>query len=193
MSQPSPERILVASTNPVKIQAALGGFQQMFPHRSFVATGESISSGVSDQPMSDAETLLGATNRAKRARELQPDVDFAVGIEGGIDRVAGQMFASAWIVVHTPQRVGQARSGLFPLPPRVQQLVDGGTELGLANDIVFAESNSKRHGGAIGSLTAGVIDRQRLYEHAMVLALVPFQRLDLFPAQAVVAKADFSG
>lgn len=180
MDEPSSESILVASTNPVKIQAALAGFQRMFPQRRFDATGAAIPSGVSDQPMTDAETLLGATNRAHRARESQPDVDFAVGIEGGIDRVDGRMFASAWIVVHTPDRIGQARSGAFALPPKVQQLVEGGEELGVANDIVFAESNSKQRGGAIGSLTDGVIDRQQLYVHAMVLALIPFQRAELF-------------
>ncbi len=37
------------------------------------------------------------------------------------------------------------------------------------------ETNSKQQGGAVGSLTGGVITRQSLYEHAMALALVTFR------------------
>lgn len=78
--------ILVASLNPVKIAAALHGFQAMFPDISFVARGISVPSGVPVQPFSDQETLLGAANRAfnARAAEPGPGVDFWVGIEGGV-------------------------------------------------------------------------------------------------------------
>ena len=56
-------KITVASINPVKIQSALHGFQQMFLDVSFTAEGLSVPSGVSDQPMTDEETLRGALNR----------------------------------------------------------------------------------------------------------------------------------
>ena len=55
-----------------------------------------------------------------------------------------------------------------------------GVELGVANDQVFQEDNSKEAGGAVGSLTRGIISRQALYEHAMVLALIPFLQPPLF-------------
>ncbi len=34
-------------------------------------------------PMSDAETLMGATNRANNAKKEVPDADYWVGLEGG--------------------------------------------------------------------------------------------------------------
>ena len=65
--------LVVASTNPVKIQAALDGFRRMFPADEFEARGVSVPSGVTDQPMTDAETLQGALNRAANARRAAPD------------------------------------------------------------------------------------------------------------------------
>jgi non-canonical (house-cleaning) NTP pyrophosphatase len=56
--------IVVASTNPVKLQAARSGFARMFPDETF--TVEGVCARRSDQPMSDEETLQGAPSRAQR-------------------------------------------------------------------------------------------------------------------------------
>ena len=175
------ETIIVGSKNPVKIASALAGFQNMFPDRSFSADGLAVESGVSDQPMSSAETLQGAVNRAEQLPSLSPESHFFVGMEGGIEIIDNRWFASAWMVIlDSDGRRAQGKSALFALPPKVKQLVESGLELGLANDQVFAEKNSKHAGGAIGSLTGGTISRQALYEHAMVAALIPFRNPSLF-------------
>jgi inosine/xanthosine triphosphatase len=177
----TPIKIVVGSKNPVKINAALAGFETMFAGQAYVAEGFDVDSNVSDQPMSCDETRLGATNRAAALRTLAPDAGYFVGIEGGIERIGETLFASAWIVIIDDSgNFGSARSGSFALPPQVQQLVDAGRELGHANDVVFKEHNSKQQGGAVGSLTGGIVSRQSLYEHAMALALVPFKNTDLF-------------
>ena len=175
------EQIAVGSKNPVKIVSALNGFQTMFPDRSFAATGFAADSGVSDQPMSSEETLQGAWNRATQLVSLSPESQFFVGMEGGIEIIDGRWFASAWMtILDVHGRRSESKSALFALPPKVQQLVESGLELGIANDQVFAEHNSKQSGGAIGSLTGGLISRQALYEHAMIAALIPFRNVDLF-------------
>ncbi len=74
---------------------------------------------------------------------------------------------------------GKARTGAFMLPQEVANLVRSGIELGHADDQVFGRSNSKQTNGAVGLLTADLIDRQRYYEHAVILALVPFKNLTL--------------
>ena len=175
------KQINVASQNPVKIQAALNGFQQMLPKHNFEAKGQSVDSGVSDQPMSCEETLRGATNRATRLKQQVPESDFVVGIEGGIEIIDGTYFANAWIVIiDVAGKIARGRSGSFALPPQVKQLVESGLELGLANDKVFNELNSKQAGGAVGSLTGGIISRRLLYEHAMALTLIAYRHPDLF-------------
>jgi len=173
------KRIIVASQNPVKIQAALGGFQKMFPGETFQAEGVSAPSGVSDQPMGDEETLQGALNRAGSARRLAPDADYWVGIEGGCHEMDGDLLTFAWIVVMSGERTGRARTGTFSLPVEVARLVREGVELGEADDRVFRRSNSKQGNGAVGLLTRDVIDRTGYYEHAVILALVPFRNPDL--------------
>ena len=179
----STKTIAVGSLNPVKIQSALIGFQSMFEELQFEAKGFDVASGVSDQPISDHETRLGATNRAMALR-LVPDAsesDYFVGIEGGVETIGETLFASAWIVIiDSKGKVSSGRSGSFALPPRVKQLVESGIELGHANDQVFKETNSKQSGGAVGSLTKGVVTRQLLYEHAMALALCGFCLPELY-------------
>jgi len=171
--------IIVASTNPVKIAAARAGFAAMFPGEAFDARGLSVPSGVSDQPMSDEETLAGAFNRARAVRVQQPDADFWAGIEGGCEEKHGDLWAFAWVVVLAGDRAGKSRTAAFTLPHEIAALVRQGVELGEADDRVFGRSNSKQDNGAVGILTADVIDRARYYEHAVALALVPFKNLAL--------------
>jgi inosine/xanthosine triphosphatase len=175
------QTIMVASTNPVKIQSALGGFQRMFPDRQFSISGISVPSGVSVQPMTNAETLQGAINRAQNARNAAPVSDYWVGIEGGLDEIAnsGELEVFAWIVVLTQAGIGKSRTASFSLPQEVSRLVRQGVELGEADDIAFGRSNSKQQNGSVGLLTNDVITRADYYEHAVILALVPFRNQHL--------------
>ena len=173
---------MVASLNPVKVQAALEGLQRMFPAFSFNVSTVSVPSGVADQPMSDEETLQGAMKRVRQAREVIPNADLWVGIEGGVAWVGDEMAAFAWVVVQSSDLAGKARSGTFFLPEAVAALVGQGVELGEVDDRIFGRTNSKQAGGAIGILTDNVLDRKQLYEQAVVLALVPFRNASLYAA-----------
>ena len=51
--------IVVASQNPVKMEATRRGFEKMFPGTIFHLQAVAASSGVRQQPLSDAETLQG--------------------------------------------------------------------------------------------------------------------------------------
>jgi len=180
--------IALASSNPVKIRATLGAFGRMFPGERFEVESLTVSSGAPAQPMSDEETLRGAISRARNAAAMVPEADYWVGIEGGVEDeaaaiaadISAAMAAFAWVVVSSGDRVGKARTGTFFLPTPVADLVRQGKELGDADDIVFGKSNSKQENGAIGLLTGNVIDRAQLYEHAVVLALVPFKNVGLY-------------
>ena len=173
-------KIVLASNNPVKIQAVKNGFQKMFPGEKFEIVAAAVKSGVSDQPISETETLQGAMNRADRANRAIPSADFWIGIEGGIQNDKDGTAAYAWIVVKSNDLVGKSRTGTFYLPQIVSKLLNDGLELGEADDIVFQQTDSKRKNGAIGILTGNVITRSELYEHAVILALVPFKNRKLY-------------
>ena len=169
-------RITVASRNPVKLRAACAAFQRIFPAQRFSVNGVSVASGVPDQPRSVAETMRGARNRAEHARAAQADADYWVGIEGGIEDSAHGMSCFARVhIIDRGGQVGMGQTAVFYLPHQVAELVRGGLELGLADDIVFQRDNSKQANGAIGILTDDVIDREAYYIHAVIMALVRFK------------------
>ena len=172
--------LVIASTNPVKIQAAVSGFQRLFPDSELNVIAISAPSGVAHQPLSDEETLRGALNRAANARAAHPSADYWIGIEGGVQPIGQEMTAFAWIVVRSKATIGKGRTGTFFLPPAVVELIRQGKELGEADDVVFGRSNSKQDNGAVGLLTGNVIDRAHLYEQAMILALIPFKNEALY-------------
>lgn len=172
--------IIVGSKNPVKISCTESAFSEAFS-KSFLVNGVNTSSGVSDQPVGNEETLKGAKNRATNAKKTFPEADFWVGIEGGVDEDEHGMFAFAWIYIESDQnKSSQSKTGTFYLPYEVTKLIKSGMELGEADDQVFSQLNSKQQGGSVGILTHGVVDRKAYYSQAIILALIPFLNKNLY-------------
>lgn len=170
------QQIVVGSQNPVKLRAAEMGFQVMFPEQVFTVSGLSVPSGVPAQPMTRAETLLGAQNRATNVAQAAPDADFTVGLEGGIEIIGDRAEVFAWAVVRAGEQIGTGQTGVFYLPQEVTRLiVDEGLELGVADDRIFQRSNSKHNSGSIGLLTNDAITRTTYYIPAVIMALIPFK------------------
>lgn len=174
-------KVVVASTNPVKINTTEIGFSKMFQDEIFQFVGISAPSNVSDQPMSENETIQGAINRVNNVSKLELNADYWVGIEGGVEDLDGEMEAFAWIVVKSKNgKFGKGRTGSFILPAKVRELILSGMELGHADDVVFGKTNSKQANGAVGILTNDVLTRTTFYEPAVILALVPFKNEKLY-------------
>jgi inosine/xanthosine triphosphatase len=170
-------KIIVGSTNPVKIAAAQAVFAQLDPEAK--VGGVVVESGVPDQPWGDEETRAGAVNRARAA--LTPDAAYGVGFEGGLLETEHGLMTCAWCaVVDEAGRLGLGGGVNVLLPPAVGGMVRAGRELGEAMDQVTGENDTKRKEGAVGILTDGLSDRQRAYEHMLALALAPFRRPALY-------------
>jgi len=168
-------QVVVASLNPAKSRAVEDAFRNRFPREQFLLHAVSVASGVSDQPCSDAETRTGARNRVANAGLEVPDADYWVGLEGGTEVFDDSLMAFAWMaIMNRAGSISEARSVTLPLPAVVRDLVDGGMELGEANDRVFSTVNSKQNGGAFGLLTNGLYTREGVYTQALIIALIPF-------------------
>jgi inosine/xanthosine triphosphatase len=172
-------RIVVASKNPVKMEAVKEGLAIFIPEELEII-GVSVESGVPDQPMSDAETLNGAVNRVQQAQRQYPGYEYYVGLEGGVEQTISGLMAFAWMVISNGGTVGKARTASFFLPPEVAKLVHGGMELGHADDLVFRKNNSKQQNGAVGLLTNDAITRHSLYVPAVQMAFIPFLNPGLY-------------
>lgn len=174
-------RVAVASKNPVKIEAAQKAFALVFPDVDFQFAGFSVDSGVPDQPVGDEETLQGARNRLEHVKELAPDSDYFVAMEGGLIPDGDSFYATAWFVAENKGGVqGKARAATFDLPPSISKLIHDGMELGHATDQIFGESNTKHKNGAVGFLTNDIITRTVYYTHPLVCCLCPFVNPDLY-------------
>ena len=73
--------IAIGSKNPVKSQAIVNGFHRLFTDQDFDWTAVDVASGVSDQPMSDAETRRGAHNRLRAVRAACPESDYWAAVD----------------------------------------------------------------------------------------------------------------
>ncbi len=174
------KKVIIASKNPVKIEATRMAFKRSFPEGNFEFKGVSVSSGVPEQPKGDKEVILGAKNRADNAMKSYSEADYWVGIEGGVEETEEGMGSFSWVVVKSKKQTGRAKGNVFFLPKKVIELIKKGKELGEADDIVFDDDNSKQKNGSVGILTNDIIDRTDYYYVALVLALIPFQNSNLY-------------
>ena len=174
------KKVIVASTNPVKIRVAEQAFAAVFPDEEFEFLGVKSDSGVPDQPMGE-ETRAGATNRLVFIKEKHPDADYWISQEGGLDREGSRMFSRAWIAVCDKAGfTAESATSQFYLPKKIVEYIEEGMELGDADDKFFGKVNSKQAGGAISGLTDGLIDRTDYYLQPAIIALSEIKHKDWY-------------
>lgn len=173
-------KVVVGSTNPVKINAVKLAFEKVWPNKKWEVSGIKVSSGVSDQPMSDRECIRGAKNRAKNVLR-STECDFAIGIEGGGQKIGKNWFEVGWIIViDKNKKLGIGSSAKCIVPNKIMKLLLEGRELESANDVIFGTKNSKQNDGHFGLMTNGVVTRTSAYSDGVVVALSCFIHPELF-------------
>ncbi|MFO7172825.1 MAG: inosine/xanthosine triphosphatase [Bacillota bacterium] len=171
-----PKVVAVGSTNPAKVGAARAVLARAFPGCRVEPVA--VPSGVREQPLGAAETEAGARNRARGALAAVPAADLAVGFEGGVDRRGYVINCCA--VALRDGREWVAWGTRFPLPGPVAARVLAGEELGPVMDAVSGQVESKKHLGAIGILTRGLVTREEMWAQALAAALPPLLHPDLY-------------
>lgn len=170
-------KVLVGSTNPVKVEAVKEAFYAYF--KDVDVYGLKAKSGVPAQPR-DEETFDGARNRALMLKDKE--ADFFVGIESGIIQLHKKWFAFGCIyVLNKEGREGYGTTPLFQLPDTVVERLLSKEELGDLIDELTGTEKTKQKKGAIGYFTKDIIDRKRYYMDGLLMALIPFINEELFP------------
>ncbi len=171
-------KIALGSTSESKLHAATAVCARAFPDADIVPV--SVDSAVAAQPTREEETILGARHRAREARRVA-DADLGIGIEGGVHQDAHGAWLCAWAaVVDRSGREGLGSGIRFPLPAWVAERALRGEELGVIVDTHLGTSDAHEALGAIGLLSGGLLDRQAALEQALLAALAPFLRADLY-------------
>jgi inosine/xanthosine triphosphatase len=152
----------------------------MMPGENFEFFGVDVFSGVSNQPMTDEETIYGARTRAKAALK-KFDVDYGVGLEGGLQAIEGKYVECGWMVVlDRDNKEGIGASPKVEIAPAIMRLIHEGKELGHAVDQIFKLKNAKQGAGYFGTITKNTITRTSGYRDGVIMALAPFVHKDLF-------------
>jgi len=166
--------VAVGSLNSAKIEAVRLAFSALWPGEVLNVRACDVSSGVAAQPMTDAETILGARNRAAAALGVA-QADYFVGIEGGLQKTEGCWFNSGWaVVVDAAGREGLGSTLRMPVPRPLIDLVLAGRVLGEACDVVFGPGGGQRAEGFVGAMTGNAIHRAGALRDAVIAALTPF-------------------
>jgi inosine/xanthosine triphosphatase len=169
-------KIVVGSTNPLKIRAVKNVFSQIYPEKNLEIFGKKVDSKIPAQPF-DLETIKGAMNRAKEAIQ-DVGIDLSVGLEAGLFHFP--LTLTGYLDIHwcvILDRKGRATLGCSPgfeLPPKVvHQILKEGKEVGGAMDIFLGMRDIGRKMGAIGHLSKGILKRINLNESAIMMAMIP--------------------
>jgi len=179
-------KIIVGSTNKAKLDAVKEIIKE-YPVLSGAEVIEaSAESGVSNQPMSLDETLVGAMNRAKA---VFINCDYSIGLESGLMPVpytkSGYMdFGACAIFDGSEYHLGLSSAWEFPDKRVTDFIIKEGLSMseainkaGLTND-----PNIKSEEGAVGILTKGRMTRKEYTKQSLRTALIHLEEHNLFKA-----------
>jgi non-canonical (house-cleaning) NTP pyrophosphatase len=174
------------------------------PNAQFEVVGAEVPSGVSHTPLSRAEVMAGARQRAEAVvrigRERGEAWSYFVGLEGGLDVISDAVsgsgtaggadaareravFLVSWAYVTDGTGRGCfGQAGGIALPEALAaRVVDQGVELAEAIDAFAGTTGVRDAQGAWGVLTNNLITRQDVFRTAVINAFAPFFNAELYP------------
>ena len=211
----APILVAVGSTRRPKLDAVRDALDALWPKLSpklspisaapaarFEIVGREVPSGVRETPVSRAESMAGARNRAEALVQIARDEKLAwryfVGLEGGLDVVEETVraerdgsnrrrtvFLSSWAYVTDGLGRGAfGQSGAIALPEALAaEVLDNGVSLSAAIDAFAARSGVRDAEGAWGVLTAGLITRRDSFRIGVINAFAPFFNAGMYADQ----------
>lgn len=167
-------RIVLGSKNACKLESTRSVLATYPRFADAEVVGVEVDSGVSEEPMDLATTIVGAVNRAKAAFV---DCDLSIGIEGGttaIPGMPGKSFKLDVCAIYDGEKIALGFSQGFVLPDDLQRLIEDGHELSDAARVAGYTDHVKigTAGGVIGILTEGRTTRFDLCKQALITALI---------------------
>lgn len=178
----TPLRVAVGTSNGLKAAAVMDAFRHAFPGLRLRMKPVKVSSGVPEQPR-NRETYVGARQRAEHALAAQPAFDYGVGVEAGLvwnDSFARWTDVQYAVVVDRHGHRTEGHGGGFYYPNSVTEEVLKGRTISQVVGPLARDSRVGSTTGAIGFLTRGALDRRALTSHAVLLALTPRIRPELY-------------
>ena len=162
-------KILLGSTSEQKINIVRHVFDQEVKAEIIPCK---IESEVTDQPLDFETTKKGAINRTRNALESYKlkDEDFAIGLEGGLEKIDGLFnMVCVAVIMNRAGRMSVGKSEFLPLPRIVSDRVISGEQFG----VVIREFNNtidKTTAPEVFNQVAELISREKSFEVAIRVA-----------------------
>ncbi len=179
--------ITIGTTNKAKIQALKECIESLGTFSDYKMTSLSVPSGVADQPLTMAETIQGAKNRAYNAFTLSPvKPTYSFGVESGLVEAPGTqsgfLHLSLCCIYDGAQYYIGSSTG-FELPKNVlKKIIED--RLNLTQACVTSGISSKKNlgeeEGLIGILTHGKINRMEYSKESIYAALIQIINKNLY-------------
>lgn len=174
-----PLTVAVATNNDVKVEAVRNIFTQAFG--LIEVSKVEPSDELPKQPM-DEGTPLGAIERAKSAL-ISASSDYGVGVEAGLTYnkiLRKHLDIQYCAIADRSGRVTVGHGPGFEYPPAVVAAVLAGGSVGETMSKLTGIEKIGHKMGSIGYLSDGMMDRTSLTEIAVLMALIPRIRKELY-------------
>ncbi|MCU0852657.1 MAG: inosine/xanthosine triphosphatase [Thermoplasmata archaeon] len=174
-----PLKVAVGSTNKVQVDAVRNIFTQAIGLVEVVSADP--GQNVEKQPR-EKRTIEGAIARAKKALD-SANADFGVGVEAGLfyNAVLNKHIDIQYCaIMDSSGKMTVGHGPGFEYPPEVVRAVLEGDTVGDTMSRITEIEDIGHKMGSIGYLSDGLIDRTSLTEIAVLMALIPRIRKELY-------------
>ena len=158
-------KVLVGTTSESKLNVVKKYFTN-----DFDIISKAVKSEITEQPLDEETTIIGAKNRSKNSTIGEDVYDFSIGMEGGLSYINNIFFLICIVVIFKDNKFYIGKSEKIPLPKSVSEDVRNGKEFG----IVIREYREKIEDKDEIELVDKLIDRQEYFLEALGNAFKSF-------------------
>lgn len=131
-----------------------------------------VFSDITDQPLDEDTTVQGSINRAKNAMKKDNSADLAIGLEGGLDEVAGKGYFLVCVAsIYDKQDVYVGVSSKLQLPLEVSIGVKQGLQFG---DLIRKYAKDHDNDDTIKAIINELTSRNKSFNEALTNAYLTY-------------------
>ncbi len=171
-------KVHVGTENRVKKKAVENVFRKVFGNEVEVKK-IAVDTGVPEQPFGE-QVIKGAIKRAEKALT---DANFGVGIEAGLiwnPYLETHFDVQYCAIIDDSKKITIGHGPGFVYPKKVLTEVKNGQTVGQVMNQISGQKNLGGKQGAIGYLSKGLLTRTKLCEQAVLMALIPRIKGELY-------------
>jgi non-canonical (house-cleaning) NTP pyrophosphatase len=173
-------KIVLTSTNPVKLNVVKKVASNLFPDEDFDYVTLALEKD-GPEPIGKNSILNQINSAIDSAKAQIPDADYYICMEGGMIDDGIKMNEVAHVSVCPAKGESVTTScASFPVPKAISDEVRKGKDFAVAVDEFFKTNGTKQGGGFVNILTGGIINKEDHYFQATAIAFSAVVKSDWY-------------